>query len=633
MYNKNNSKPRGSKNYNSYSYEPKKDTEAPKAEEPNSEATLLQNVTFKSLSLAQPVTVYADPTAQGTKSAQPYAIIDKTNPIVNGYYGDKSTLAGNSFPQILNNTTTRLLNVFDCINLPISLNYLYMNIDGGSHNTAVNIEIEKSIAEALSTTYGQMYTQLPFFTRQISSPGSPLNNNKMPSNGQNFNQYLTWYQTNLQNLGLIPGRYNLLIAMKDALKNMSYNRESNYLNDVFALLQKTSFRGKVASISDAIKGEFFDMKWREQINTLTMVPCHKTNSMSDPLMTLTPIMKVPSILVKDSTGTTTLVDDYTLALNIGTSDVPNYLTLQDAIRQVLDWLDPVSVLVWARQFHNNTTNVTPTAYYNNIDLYLDYIKIMANRIEAAGEDIRVVLSVATRANLCNWVQGIKWDVEAKMTYTPVYNKIVEDVFKSYFASSGALKFDTTTYRWKYYSMWNKYLGIPKFDQRVGGAFLTISTRGIDTGNDTDFTNSKYLLPVLFDVSSSKVATMYSRLGTPVNISYTEKNASAITSDKVLNRLNPINYPDLVVRIPTIDLTTFTNIPQVSSPAYQMLANLFGIGMLKVASNSYDVCCNSDNICYVDIELDDISNEVIVFAQTRAPFKVYTNKTNTIGFNK
>lgn len=622
------------KNYNSYSYQPKQDAELPKKEEPNMEANLLQQVTFKSLSLAEPVTVYADPDSQGTKSAVPYAIINKTNPVVNGNYGDKSTLAGNSFPQILNNTTTRLLNLFDCITLPIDLNYLYMNIDGQSHNTAVNIEIEKSIAEALSTTYGQMYTQLPFFTRQITSPGTQgVNSNVMPSNGSNYNIFLTWYQTNLQNIALIPGRYNLLMAMKDTLKNMSYNRESNILNDLYGLLAKNSFRAKISSVSDVIKGEYFDMKWREQINTLTMVPCRKTSSMSDPLMTLNPIMKVPSILVKDATGTTTLIDDYTFALNIGTSQNPNYLTLDQAVRQVITWMDPVNVLAWARQYNNNTSVITPTQYFNNLDLYLDYIKIMANRFEVAGEDIRVVLSVATKAGLCNWVQGIKWDVESKMSYEPVYNKIVEDVFKSYFASSGALKFDTTTYRWKYYSMWNKYLGIPKFDQKTGGAFLTISTRGIDTSTDTNFTTSKYLLPVLFDVSSAKVATMYTRLGTAVNITYTEKNAATITQDKVLNRLNPINFQDLVVRIPTIDLTAFSDIPQIASPAYQMLANLFGLGMLEIAQDTYDTCCNSDNICYVDIELDDISNEVIVFAQTRAPFKVYNNKTNLIGFNK
>lgn len=212
------------------------------------DATMLSKESLNELRNASPITIYSDPASQGLVGAKPYALVDKMCPIRDANYGDKKVFAGNTFPLLLNNATSKLLNMIDLGTLPLSLNYLFMNIDGQSHNTAMNLEIGKAVTEALSTTQGQMFTQLPFFTRVISSPanqyrvgssGAKINANAMPS-GESTNRltFLTWYQTNLQNISLIPARYNLVMAMQNTLKNKCYNREANYLNDLFGLLLK-----------------------------------------------------------------------------------------------------------------------------------------------------------------------------------------------------------------------------------------------------------------------------------------------------------------------------------------------------------------------------------------------------------
>lgn len=598
-----------------YDVRSKQDAEIPQAEEQTNISTFLQQMSFRDLSFAQPITVQANPNVEATRSADPYAIVNRTNPVQDAKYNGVNNLAGNTLPQLLNNTNSQLLNVFDCAELSMLVNYLYMAIDNDDKNQAVNLQVGRSVDEALSKAYAETYIQLPFFTSTITS--SSMSN----VDSGNRTIALVWYQTMLQNLAAIPCKYNMLVSLEQHLKNMCYNRNVGALDDLFGLLRKNSFRAKVLACSNLIQGEYFDTDWQQQMNTLTMVPSRKSTSMSDPLLIINAIHKVPNIKIVELDQVEPTIDSDNYKDSSGK-------TVTDLIQSAIAYMSPHSVLKWARQYTEGTTSVTPTAYFNAIDSLLTSIKGIMNRFPSDVGIIRTALMVANRAGLNNWKQGIYFDTTKEMFYQPVYNKLCNDVFVCNMATANNMVLDPTTYRWKFATLWDKYTGIANFDKMSGGSFLIFSTRELPTSED--YTSSAYLVPKLFDIIDSSMS-MINRIGYELAITYKTMTQLEVANNSVLSRLNPLNAT-ITTRIPVVKLVGVSNNTQIASSAYQFLANVFGYGSIELTEGSYDYICNSDKVCFIDIELDDISNSVIAYCQAFSPFKVYAPiKTRQIGF--
>lgn len=128
---------------------------------------LIQVKAFRDLSFGSSISVKVDPNTQASRMSQPYAIIARTNTVMDGVYPGDDNLAGVILEQLMNSNNSKLVNNYDSASLKLKLNYLYLNIDGKTADAAtkfgaLNKEMGNAINEALATTDAEMVTQLPF---------------------------------------------------------------------------------------------------------------------------------------------------------------------------------------------------------------------------------------------------------------------------------------------------------------------------------------------------------------------------------------------------------------------------------------------------------------------------------------
>lgn len=131
---------------------------------PNSD--MIQIKAFRDLSYGSTISIKVDPNTQASRMSQPYAIIARTNTVMDGVYPGEDNLAGIMLEQLMNSNNSKLVNNYDSASLKLRLNYLYLNIDGkadaANNFGALNKEMGNAINEALATTDAEMVTQLPF---------------------------------------------------------------------------------------------------------------------------------------------------------------------------------------------------------------------------------------------------------------------------------------------------------------------------------------------------------------------------------------------------------------------------------------------------------------------------------------
>lgn len=604
-----------------YEFKPKGDATPPTKPRVDSESSTLGQIAFKDLNTVRPITIYANPTDQATRSAVPYAIINGTNKVFETEYPGSKNTAGNVIPQLANSNSSKFLDLMDCGKIDLELNYLYAAIKPTDYNQALNVQMGKSMDEALSKAYSELFIELPFFKDTITS-------DMINCDASNRTQAFIWYQTMLQNIACIPAKYNMLMSLEQHIKDMCYNRNVAPLDDLFGLLKKAAFKAKLTAFSQTITGEYFDMNWFKQVNTLTMVPSRKTNSMRDPLLIIDAIHKIPSILIK-AAGDTEVLNSTKYDIEIeGTQTKFEYV-----IKRLVNLLSPYNILKWARQYTEGSgdfASTTPTVYFNTIVETVELLRKALNRFPSDVAEIRTVLDTANRVGMNRWSQGIYFELTRDNTYNPIFNKLCHDVFVNYLAAPDAIKFNETTQRWGFYSLWDEFLGIPKYDRVNGGSFLTFSTRKVTGSPSTD---TKALIPQLFTIPSDEKANFVNRKGIIVDLTYTTMNSTAIDSSAVYSRLNALNSSDYSQRIPTANLSSgYSGIPQLGSAIEYLLARLFGLGNIKISSSVTNSTLNSEIICAIDVEMEDITNAMIAYAQAYAPFKVYSpTTTKTVGF--
>lgn len=567
----------------------------------------------------RPLTVKANPDVEASIAAVPYAILNSRNGIIDASYPGKDTLSGNTIQQLLNNTRTKLLNEFDTGRLSLRLNYLYLGIKSTDKNQALNRQMGSSIDESLSFGYSEQLTQLPFYTSTYSS--------SMPSSdSKNVLPALVWYQTALLNTASIPSKYLQTMSLFQNVVNMGFNREAPYYHDLFGKLRKSAFVAVINGISNYTAGEYFDHFWFKQMNTLCNVPSRASDSMSDPLLTICAVHKMPDLTITSNGASTPYFnsENYKTTINGVT------YTLEDLALAINEALDVNSIIAWARQKFEGKTNVTSTDYFNNIVDLLEGYKSLMVKFSSDMSDVRTFMDLMNKSGLNSWTRGIYFKVSPKvMQYKLCNNILCSNVFASYLGSANQMVYDESTFRWKYFSMWNRYYGIPAYDMRDGGSFLTFSVR--DLPEDTDYTGTRWLIPKLFDVIPGSVRFV-SRVGLIINMEYQIFDNSRLNSDPILSRLNPLSVQDLSIRMPAGSVLAAGNIPSAASSMYKLISNVFGFGLVEVADGQFDTCLSADEVCFVDVEMDDISNAMISFSRAFAPFRVATADTDlTVGF--
>lgn len=254
---------------------------------------------FRDLQNVGAIEVKADPNSSILRGSYPYNIIARTNKVVDANYAGKPNIEGNILTRLQNSNKSQLLNVFDLTTINFRANYLYLcysRSESTKHNNiAVNMEMNKAFNEALAKGYSTMFTQLPYYTDTITT-SLPVPETYSASETGVYHKMggLLHYQTVLQNAMLPISKYIQTISLQQEALNMSYRREAPTVTALYGLLMKKAFKATLNAVGTTIIGEYFDLNWYKQMNTLANIASRKSNSMTDPLMTATMTTCIPS---------------------------------------------------------------------------------------------------------------------------------------------------------------------------------------------------------------------------------------------------------------------------------------------------------------------------------------------------
>lgn len=637
----------------------------PAKEKKTENSMMYQNKAFRDLQNVGLIEVKADPNTEASLSGVPYNIIARTNRVIDAKYAGYDNISGNAITRLQNSNDSQLLNSFDTIGMNIRVNYCYMcykeSNETNHNNVAVNREMLKAFTEAISKGYSTMLTQLPFYTNIIETD-MPEISGLTDAQKDLYGKFggLIHYQTVQQNLVAPLAKYIQTMSLESELQMMSYRREAPLITALYGLLKKKAFIAYLNSIGTNVIGEYFDLNWYKQNNTLINVPSRKSKALTDPLITATATTYIPkctmSIPGADEEDDPTpyyesIKQDGSGVLQVsgvflnpdtwqfeGTNEQPVTKTLEEIVYKVNRLLDQQTILTWARKLNYQPLSVgtikSPSAYYQQVVKLLEYINTIATRFVTNITDIRTFIDKLQESGMVYWQKGIKLSVDHVGPQEVNYNVLLHNMVSAYVGGSKTMVYDQNTQRWQCYTLWNKYEGVAEFDRKSGGSFLTFGLRNLDTTGiaNTDIAMCLPILlaPELTQGSSKCVAT--TRIGALYDV--TSDSSATLLSDPILARLDPLKI-GMYVKVPFMDVSSISNTGErakMASSCLKLLQDISGYGKIKWSNSVSHAVCDPDYLCFIDVQLEDVSNEMITYCRNYSPFRVQTpDGKRTIGF--
>jgi len=627
--------------------------------EKTSDSSLNYNVkAFKDLQNVGAIEVKADPNSTILKGSYPYNIIARTNKVVDANYAGKTNIEGNILTRLQNSNKSQLLNLFDVASINFRTNYLYLcygeNETTHHNNIAVNVEMNKAFNEALSKGYSTMFTQLPFYTDTVeTSLPVPSTFNEDETETYHKMGGLLHYQTVLQNAMLPISKYIQTISLQQTVLNMSYRREAPLITALYGLLMKKAFKATLNAVGSNVIGEYFDLNWYKQMNTLAHIASRKADAMTEPLLTATMTTRIPSCTITTAGATPVKYydsDEVLVATGVwynpdtdswdGTANTPATITFEQLVYRLCRMLDVSSILGWARGYNTNPSGKTiksPSAYYQQINIYVEAVNTILARFSTSMTEIRTFIDKLNDSHFIYWKKGVTLSVEGIKDYTPVYNVILHNLISAYIGGSAEMFFDQNTQRWQCSTMWNKYTGIASFDQMSGGSFLTFGLRNLNVGTLLP-TDTAMCLPIMFSdelTTGSSKCIIINRLGLQLQATHIITND--VLSDPVLAKLDPLEV-GFKVKIPYVDISTLSGSAsekaKITSSILTFLLTVAGYGRVQRTQTLYESALDPDYLCFLDVQVADVSNEMIQFCRNYSPFRVMTpDGERTIGFGR
>lgn len=639
----------------------------------------LNNKAFRDLQNIGVIDVKADPNAELSYGSFPYTIIGKTCPVLDASYPGADNIDGNTIVMIQNDTTkSKLMNTFDAGVVVKTINYCYLPIRDSDVNLAMAGEMIKSIEQAVSFGWSTMLTQLPFFSSTYASAQHdlPIPTAQANSKAAGYYKVLIHYQCVLQALVAPISKYIELRSLEKELMRMSFRTEAPLITQLFGLFKKSSFIAEINTIGTVVLNEYFDKNWYQQTCTLCCVPSRKTKGMADPLLTLIGIHAIPDITIDStvynsasvlSTGATAaLMDPDTFTISQGA------VKLQELVTRICKLLNPAYILKFVRLMNRGLLPTgegkvsTISAYAEQVKIMMSFIAAIAAAFSTNMSNVRTVLDKLSQSNLVYWTKGVPFFVDKIAQLEPHYNALLADVFKAAYSGADKVTYDSDTKRWRAWALRNKYEGIPEFDKRSGGSFLTFGLRQIVT-TGLDMESSTGLIPIAFGSGQHDSKCMIvNRMGAALDVTSIAITDANVNANAYLARLNPLSTTALSVKAPEISFDTLNDASHpnkdaiLSSALLQFIDNVFGYGNVKITTptptqnhaNPVDQgttptgtdatpvdpvvysTMNADYVAFLDIEISDVSNQIITYCRNYAPFRVDTpNGDRTIGFTR
>lgn len=579
-----------------------------------------QLISKVSRNATQPIQLKLNPTENATKAAQPYALLAAANPTTDIKYEGTDNLSGNTVVQLQNGRLAKLQKIYDVIKAHFNVHYNFYTFGAKSVDT-IEDYAGQAFEDAFATIRSNIMYELPYFdeNREISIGTNLTMGGSYMGDGDQKNrlQELVLYQTLLQNLATVPNSYNMLMAMEDHLMNMESDGNAPILATMFGQFKRAAVRSAVQSVADILPSLYFDTKWYGQWASLAFVPSRRSNSMRDPLIVSTVKNILPKVKIHEPHG-----DDY--STDTFNTNISGWSTsLQGMIRpgaikvsgndKFIDFaalcevasniVSPYTLLKYVR-----SGGVNFRTYVNDYVTVLEAITVRANSIGYYFQNLTTMLTVATRSGLCEWKQGIKFELTKDNSYNPKNNKFLTDVIKCALLRPGnGIQWDETTATWHYQTIWDEYLGISAFDKTNGGNIIPFSMYNVSQPNLPGvYTRPKFLS--VFTTPNDTSFTIMNRLGQEadfVSAQVDQDNASTI------GRLFPMSET-YSLSIPCIMLPD-TSDKMALCESLRVMTRLFKIGAIA-ANGQYRVEVSSDLVCAIDVQVADFTKEAIQYGR-------------------
>lgn len=589
--------------------------------------------------VATSITFTASPYEAALPNQQPYPILNTPNKRIGAWYVGNKNLDGSNVMQYANSYNTGFLDYPDTFILNVALNYRYIPtkttlVNGKLPGQSLVDNVIASIDEVTSRLDSSTFTNLNI-NRYVVVTSLPMGTNSKTTtitlDGEEREAYYNIadviyassmvYQQILQNYTLTFNNYNSFRLKMGEMVRMEFNRNATKLNSYFGLINKASFRSLWNSLAINLYGEYIDMDFMRQVNTMLLTPSRKSESIIDPLLELSGFINLP--------------EDFKLVLISGTTDQPVYTTVfdlkspefisfKDHCVDLSNYLSAEATLEWVRGASSNTQ--TEQARFNNIVSDIESLTRNISYFKKSFIDLRTVFDVFERSGLNNWSKYCRLGVTKDDDCQMFENLLVTDIYKLALSGATEIEFNNTTKRFSTYSMWNIYTGIPDYDVYSGGAFLTFSLKNITLENgDDDYTISYVPVGLELRKNGNNICCYgCTRKGNQITLSSVTKQMS---TDESLKRLVPLSsQSEFDVRVPSFTLSL--NDVNTMSCCYRSISSIFGYCMY---GNSGKILLDPDILAIYQIEIADFTNEMITYSREFAPFKTVSGASRSLGF--
>lgn len=619
----------------------------------------------------------ADPFAEPLVQAMPYALYNRMNKMIAARYGGNDNLDGGSAQSYTTAIDSTFLSCPDFMRTKIVSNYNGLRTkpiaSGELRTTSFLIDEQRRvIAEALGTLLTTTFTDLgindyvvvtdmpmgdaiPATTSQIAALGlkNPDGTDyTVPTGCQVYFEttdvifaVTRFYQQYLQMVNDHIRWSNMFRLKQGEMIRSAYDREAPQLNFLFSNMNKSALLNALEGLAMGLKGEFFDTRHAMTIMTATGTPSRESEAMLSPFIEIQNVTQLPNrFIMFNKTGSTDTTEVHYPVYDL---DLDSYMTedttskrrIDKIVEDAMDLLSAESTMTWARTtdftvaIANTQIANSARARTNSYVYMIQAMTVSFTRFKTMFTDIRQLLENAIPSGLIYWAKGYKPSIVRDTNSAVDRNITLEDMFRCMFSGDNNLIYNAITKRFRASSLWSLYTGIPGYDDKSGGSFITFCFKTLNATSDADMSLRK--MPLFFEVPSTQIqptATAVTRNGITLKITARSVQLSA---DANANRLTPLaSQAAIEFRVPYVTITgENSNTERMQSAALalakRMLMNL--CGMVTDANPANPVEIDPDIIAIYTSEITDITNMMINFARNTSVFRGASDVTTELGF--
>lgn len=603
--------------------------------------------------------VQADPYTAALPGSEPYAILNRFNKTIGGFYGGDRNLDGGNVQQYANSLRSKFLHANDFCRLPLGMNYHYIptkvteaQLQANKYKGFALIDEQiRAVAEATSTLQSTTFTQMAVYNYSVATDmpmGSSYNNASTykADDGTELKVYddlndviysaCRYYQIFwLKVLGLFDYHNSFRLKMGTMIRS-AWNREVPALNSLFGLFKKKSFLSLLNSMAMSLPGEYIDREFALQFSKTCLIPSRRSNSISDPVLeTQVEYNEVNRFILLFRSGvgddkTYEVVFDSKIDLFKTVPNIKDGKSFKDAVHDAMTLLSAEDTMKWARnQGSSATTN--DTVRFNTVRAQLDVVQACITTMKKAFTDIREVLDTCARTGIVTWYKGFRPSIVKDDDAALFKNLIVDDIYKLALGGAATVTLNSDTKRFRTYSFWNMYDGIPEFDAWSGGSFLTFSLKVVEDPDDDPDLIMNYLPDALtyLDNGSRPIVYTVTRLGTEYTLTTSSIQLSRYVGTR---RLVPLDSQDLLnANVVTLSPVVSPTVDQASDYSFIAKSMTQITGMCYVNTSIPVIYTDPDLLAVYQIEIEDITNEMIAYARKTGPFLGAVAANSKIGF--